>query len=240
MTLAITCRSGYFLRERTIEDLSAVWITLKLAVITTTILLVIGTPVAWWLSRTTFRFKFIIEAIIALPLVLPPTVLGFYLLILLGTNGPLGPLFEQLGLTPFAFSFTGLVIGSIIYSMPFVVQPIQDAFSAVQQSLLEAAATMRARPLDQFRSVALPLALPGFITAAVLGLAHTIGEFGVVLMVGGNIPGQTRVLSIAIYDHVEALNYAEAHILAGGLLATSFLLLVLVYGLNRKFRVVRL
>jgi len=221
-------------------DLTALTITLKLAGLTTLILLVLGTPLAWWLARTQWRLKFLLEAMIALPLVLPPTVLGFYLLIALGPNGPIGALLEAGGGRPLAFSFTGLVIGSVIYSLPFVVQPLQDAFAAVGQRPLEVAATLRASPLDRFFSVAVPLARPGFFTAAVLGFAHTLGEFGVVLMIGGNIPGETRVASIAIYDHVEGLEYASAHWLSGTLLLASFLLLVAVYALNRRFRVMRL
>jgi len=220
------------------SDLTALAITLKLAVLTTVILLVLGTPLAWWMARTRWRFKFLLEAVIALPLVLPPTVLGFYLLLSLGPNGPLGGLMESLGGRPLAFTFTGLVIGSVLYSMPFVVQPLQDAFSSVGRRPLEVAATLRASPLDRFFSVAIPLARHGFFTAAVLGFAHTIGEFGVVLMIGGNIPGETQVLSIAIYDHVEGLEYVHAHWLSGGLLLMSFLILVTVYALNRRFRVV--
>ncbi len=221
-------------------DITALAITLKLALISTLILLLLGTPLAWWLARTRWRFKYILEAIVALPLVLPPTVLGFYLLLVLGPRGPVGSLMESLGGRPLAFTFAGLVIGSVIYSMPFVIQPLQDAFSAIGRRPLEVAATLRASPLDRFFTVAVPLARPGFFTAAVLGFAHTIGEFGVVLMIGGNIPGETRVASIAIYDHVEGLEYAHAHWLSGGLLLLSFLLLVMVYALNRRFRVVRL
>ena len=217
------------------NDLSALLITLKLAALTTLILLLIGTPMAWWLARSRWRYKFLLEAVIALPLVLPPTVIGFYLLIALGPNGPLGSLSQALGGGSLAFSFTGLVIGSVFYSMPFVVQPLQNAFSAIGPRPLEVAATLRASPLDTFFSVVVPLARAGFITAAVLGFAHTVGEFGVVLMIGGNIPGETQVLSIAIYDHVEALEYGQAHWLAGGLLVMSFLLLMLVYALNRRF-----
>jgi len=221
-------------------DLTALAITLKLALVSTLILLLLGTPLAWWLARTRWRFKFIPEAIVALPLVLPPTVLGFYLLIALGPRGPVGGLLESLGGKPLAFTFARLVIGSIIYSMPFVVQPLQDAFSAIGRRPMEVAATLRASPLDRFFTVAVPLARPGFFTAAVLGFAHTIGEFGVVLMIGGNIPGETRVASIAIYDHVEGLEYAHAHWLSGTLLLISFLLLIVVYGVNRRFRMVQL
>ena len=218
-------------------DLSALFITLKLAGITTLILLIIGTPFAWWLARSRWRFKFIIEALVAMPLVLPPTVLGFYLLIMLGPHGPLGALMQSLGGKPLAFTFTGLVIGSVIYSMPFVVQPLQAAFTTIGNRPLEVAATLRASPLDRFFTVALPLARTGFLTAAVLGFAHTIGEFGVVLMIGGNIPGETQVISIAIYDHVEGLEYSHAHWLSGGLLVLSFLLLMAVYAFNRRFKV---
>ncbi len=192
-------------------DLTALLITLKLALVSTLILLLLGTPVAWWLARTRWRFKFIPEAIVALPLVLPPTVLGFYLLLALGPGGMIGGPLMSIGGQPLAFTFTGLVIGSVIYSMPFVIQPLQDAFTAVGRRPLEVAATLRASPLDRFFTVAIPLARPGFLTAAVLGFAHTLGEFGVVLMIGGNIPGETRVASIAIYDHVESLDYVHAH-----------------------------
>lgn len=223
----------------TAADLSALWITVKLAALTTVILILIGTPLAWWLSRTRFRGKVVIEAIVALPLVLPPTVLGFYLLLALGPRGPLGGLMEAMGGRSLAFTFTGLVIGSVIYSLPFVVQPLQDAFANVGRRPLEVAAMLRASPLDRFFTVAVPLARAGFLTAAVLGFAHTVGEFGVVLMIGGSIPGETRVLSIAIYESVEALDYGSAHLLAGGLLLLSFLLLLTVYLLNRQFRLVR-
>ena len=219
------------------SDLIALAITLRLALISTLILLLLGTPLAWWLARTRWRFKFLFEAVVALPLVLPPTVLGFYLLIALGPNGPVGGLLESLGGRPLAFTFTGLVIGSVIYSMPFVIQPLQDAFAAIGRRPLEVAATLRASPIDRFFTVAIPLARPGFFTATVLGFAHTVGEFGVVLMIGGNIPGETQVVSIAIYDHVEGLEYVHAHWLSGGLLLMSFLLLIAVYALNRRFRV---
>ncbi|MTI63357.1 molybdate ABC transporter permease subunit [Methylophaga sp.] len=220
-------------------DLTALLITLKLAAITTLILLVIGTPLAWWLARSQWRFKFMIETVIALPLVLPPTVLGFYLLIMLGPNGPIGGLAEAVGGRPLAFTFTGLVIGSVFYSLPFVVQPLQNVFTAIGDNVMEQAATLRASPLDRFFNVMVPIARPGFLTAAVLGFAHTIGEFGVVLMIGGNIPGETKVVSIAIYDHVESLEYSQAHLLSGGLLLLSFLMLMAVYGLNRRFSVLR-
>jgi len=221
-------------------DITALAITLKLALASTLILLLVGTPLAWWLARTRWRYKFIPEALIALPLVLPPTVLGFYLLIMLGPHGPVGGLVEAAGLEPLVFTFSGLVIGSVIYSMPFVVQPLQDAFSAIGARPLEVAATLRASPLDRFFTVAVPLARPGFLTAAVLGFAHTLGEFGVVLMIGGNIPGETRVASIAIYDHVEGLEFSQAHGLSATLLVISFLLLIAVYGMNRRFRMARL
>jgi len=220
-------------------DLTAVVITIKLALVTTVILLLLGTPLAWWLARTRWRFKFLVEAVVALPLVLPATVLGFYLLVALGPHGPLGGLLERLGGRPLAFSFAGLVIGSIVYSMPFVVQPLQNAFHAIGSRPLEVAATLRASPVDSFFTVAVPLARPGFLTAAVLGFSHTVGEFGVVLMIGGNIPGETQVVSIAIYEHVEGLEYAQAHWLSGGLLLMSFTLLIVVYALNHRFKVVQ-
>ena len=221
------------------QDIAALVLSLKLAASTTIILLLTGTPVAWWLARSRWRFKFLAEAVVALPLVLPPTVLGFYLLVALGPNGPVGKLMVMAGASPLAFSFSGLVAGSVIYSMPFVIQPLQDAFAAVGRRPLEVAATLRASPLDRFFSVAIPLARPGFLTAAVLGFAHTLGEFGVVLMIGGNIPGKTQVISIAIYDHVESLEYARAHWISGGLLLASFVMLMAVYALNRRFSVVR-
>ncbi len=220
-------------------DLAALALTLQLATITTLILLALGTPLAWWLARTPWRYRFVLESLIALPLVLPPTVLGFYLLIALGPNGPLGRLMPALGLEPLAFSFSGLVVGSVLYSLPFVVQPLQTAFRAVGDRPLEVAATLRASPLDAFFTVAIPLAKPGFLTATVLGFAHTLGEFGVVLMIGGNIPGETQVLSIAIYEHVEALEYGRAHWLSGSLLALSFILLMSLYAVNRRFSLFR-
>jgi molybdate transport system permease protein len=220
-------------------DFSAIIVTIKLAIVSTSILILIGTPIAWWLSQTKFKFKAVFEAIIALPLILPPTVLGFYLLITLGSNGPIGKLLESLGGSSIAFTFTGLVVGSVIYSMPFVVQPLQNSFSSVGRKPLEVAATLGASKIDRFFSVAVPLSRSGFITAAVLGFAHTVGEFGVVLMIGGNIPGETGVVSIAIYDHVEAMEYGQAHWLAGGLLVTSFLMLLFVYIINRHFSIMR-
>jgi molybdate transport system permease protein len=220
-------------------DLSALLVTIKLASITTVILILVGTPIAWWLSQTRFKFKAVIEAIIALPLILPPTVLGFYLLMTLGTNGPIGNFLESLGGSSIAFTFTGLVVGSVIYSLPFVVQPLQNSFSSIGKQPMEVAATLGASMLDRFFTVAVPLARSGFITASVLGFAHTVGEFGVVLMIGGNIPGETGVLSIAIYDHVESMDYGQAHILAGGLLVLSFVMLLFVYIFNRRFSIMR-
>ncbi len=217
-------------------DVSALVVTVELAAITTLILLLLGTPLAWWLARTRWRFKFLVEAVVALPLVLPPTVLGFYLLVALGPHGPVGKCMEMLGARSLAFTFAGLVIGSIVYSLPFVVQPLQNAFASIGNRPLEVAATLRASPLDRFFTIAVPMSRQGFLTAAVLGFAHTVGEFGVVLMIGGNIPGRTRVLSIAIYDHVEALEYGHAHWLSAALLLASFLMLALVYTINRRFR----
>jgi molybdate transport system permease protein len=212
-------------------------VTLKLASISTIVLILIGTPIAWWLSHSHWRYKYFVEAIIALPLILPPTVLGFYLLVSLGPNGPIGGLLSALSGESLAFTFTGLVIGSVVYSMPFVIQPLQNAFSAIGQRPLEVAATLGASPIDRFFSIAIPMAKPGFITATVLGFAHTLGEFGVVLMIGGNIPGSTQVVSISIYDHVEALEYGQAHALSASLLLFSFVLLLIVYGANRRFSV---
>lgn len=210
-------------------DLAAVWLTFKLASLTTAILMVVGTPIAWWLARTRSKWKGVIGAVVALPLVLPPTVLGFYLLIALGPHGPVGQLTQSLGWGVLPFTFAGLVVASVFYSLPFVVQPLQQAFEAIGPRPLEVAATLRASPWDAFFTVVLPLAKPGFITAAILGFAHTVGEFGVVLMIGGNIPEKTRVVSVQIYDHVEALEYAEAHVLAGGMLLFSFLVLLALY-----------
>jgi molybdate transport system permease protein len=217
-------------------DFTAVLLTVRLALVTTALLLLIATPIAWWLARSPSRLKSVVGAIVTLPLVLPPAVIGFYLLVLLGPEGSLGKLTQQLGLGLLPFTFSGLVVASVIYSMPFVVQPIQQAFVAMGERPMEAAATLRASPLNAFLTVALPLARPGFITAAVLGFAHTVGEFGVVLMIGGNIPGKTQVLSMAIYNHVEALEYQSAHWLAGGMLCFSFLVLLLLYsrGWNRR------
>jgi molybdate transport system permease protein len=219
------------------SDLTAIWLTLELASVVTALLLVIGTPIAWWLARTRSRWKGPAAAIVALPLVLPPTVVGFYLLLLMGPRGPIGQLTNWLGLGLLPFTFWGLCIGSVIYSLPFVVQPIQNAFEAVGQRPLEVAATLRAGPWDSFFNVALPLARPGFVTACVLGFAHTIGEFGVVLMLGGNIPGQTRVVSVQIYDHVEAMEYGRAHWLALVMVMFSFSILLLLHARgSRHFR----
>ena len=214
------------------EDLAAVWLTAKLASVTTVLLLLLGTPIAWWLARTSSRWKGAVGAVVALPIVLPPTVIGFYLLLLMGPNGPVGQFTQWAGLGLLPFSFGGLVVASVFYSLPFVVQPIHNAFAAIGERPLEAAATLRASPLAAFFSVALPLARPGFLTASILGFAHTVGEFGVVLMIGGNIPDKTRVVSVQIYDHVEALEYAQAHGLAAGMVAFSFLVLLALYTLN--------
>ncbi|HEX8963055.1 MAG TPA: molybdate ABC transporter permease subunit [Rhodocyclaceae bacterium] len=216
------------------DDLQAIWLTLRLAGSATLLLLIVGTPLAWWLARARGRLRDAVGALVTLPLILPPTVLGFYLLVLLGPDGPLGRLTESAGLGLLPFTFAGLVAASVIYSLPFVVQPLQQAFEAIGEAPLEAAATLRASPWDAFFSVAVPLARPGFITGAVLAFAHTIGEFGVVLMIGGNIPGKTQVLSMAIYNHVEALEYGQAHWLAGGLLAFSFAVLLALNLLKRK------
>lgn len=216
------------------DDRAALWLTLQVASLTTVLLLVLGTPLAWWLARTESRWKGVCNAVVALPLVLPPTVLGFYLLVVLGPNGPVGGLMASLGLSPLPFTFGGLVVASVLYSLPFVVQPLQTAFSAIGEQTLEAATTLRAGPLDTFFSIVLPLARPGFLTAAILGFAHTVGEFGVVLMIGGNIPGKTRVASVQIYNHVEALEYPEAHGLAGALLAFAFTVLLILYSVLKS------
>ncbi len=216
--------------------LAAVALTLKLAGLTTLILLLLGTPLAWWLARTRSLLKPAVSALVALPIVLPPTVIGFYLLVAMGPNGPLGQLTQWIGLGTLPFTFAGLVVGSVFYSLPFVVQPIQNAFEAIGERPLQVAATLRASPLDTFFSVVLPLARPGYLTATVMGFAHTVGEFGVVLMIGGNIPNRTRVVSVQIYDHVEALEYAQAHWLAGGMLVFSFLVLLALYAFNAKSR----
>lgn len=217
-------------------DLAPLWLTLKLAGVTTVILLLLGTPLAWWLARTGSRLKTPLEAVIALPLVLPPTVLGFYLLIGLAPDGVIGGPWHAVTGSGLAFTFAGLVVGSVLYSLPFVVQPLQNAFESIGERWLEAAATLGAGPLDRFFSIALPLARGGLVTAATLGFAHTVGEFGVVLMIGGNIPGKTQVVSIAIYDHVETLEYAQAHLLSAGLLVFSFLVLFAVYRFNRRWQ----
>ena len=211
------------------DDWSAIRLTLELASIVTLLLLIIGTPIAWWLARSRSRWRGAVGAVVSLPIVLPPTVLGFYLLVAMGPQGPVGQLTEALGLGRLPFTFAGLVVASLIYSLPFVVQPIQNAFMAMGERPLEVAATLRASPLETFFTVALPLARPGFVTAAILGFAHTVGEFGVVLMIGGNIPDQTRVISMQIYNHVEALEYGQAHGLSAGLLVFSFVVLL---GLN--------
>lgn len=218
----------------TAADLTAIRLTLELATVSTLILLLLGTPIAWWLARTRSWLKGPLGALVALPLVLPPTVIGFYLLVTLGPNGPVGQLTDALGWQRLPFSFAGLVVGSVIYSLPFVVQPLQNAFETIGTRPLEAAATLRAGPLDTFFSVVLPLARPGFVTAAILGFAHTVGEFGVVLMIGGNIPGQTRVVSVQIFDHVEAMEYAQAHWLAGGMVVFSFFVLLALYSTRRS------
>jgi len=215
-------------------DWQAVGVTLRLAATTTLVLLMLGTPLAWWLARTRSRAALVVDSLVALPLVLPPTVLGFYLLVLLGPQGALGQALAALNLPPLVFSFWGLVLASVVSSLPFMVQPLRDAFAGVGVRMTEVAATLRASPLDAFFSVAVPLARRGFLSALTLTFAHTVGEFGVVLMVGGNIPGATRVLSIAIYDHAEALNYPAAHALAGGLLLASFAALVALNLMNRR------
>jgi len=209
-------------------DLDTLLLTFKVAAIATTIMLLIGTPLAWWLSRTNSSLKGVINAIVALPLVLPPTVLGFYLLVLMGPTGIIGQFTQWLGIGTLSFTFYGLVLGSVLYSMPFVVQPLQSSFAMIGKQSLEAAATLRASPLDSFFTVVMPLAKPGFITAAILGFTHTVGEFGVVMMIGGNIPNKTRVVSVQIYNHVEALEYADAHWLAGCLLLFSFTVLLVL------------
>lgn len=220
-------------------DLGPVWLSVQLAATTVIVLLLIATPVSWWLASTGSRIRAPIEAIVALPLVLPPTVLGFYLLIVLGPAGPIGRFWLQISDSTLTFSFAGLVIASILYSLPFAVQPLQAAFEAIGRRPLEAAATLGASPLQRFFHVVVPMSARGFMTAIVLTFAHTLGEFGVVLMVGGNIPGSTRVVSIAIYEQVETINYAEAHVLSAGLLVFSFLVLLAVYGLNRRIPVAR-
>jgi molybdate transport system permease protein len=216
------------------EALQAIWLTAKLAALTTVLLLIIATPLAWWLARTGSRWRAPVTALVTLPLVLPPTVLGFYLLVALGPNGPLGQLTQALGWGVLSFTFTGLLIGSILFSLPFAVQPLQHAFEAMGTRPLEVAATLRASPLDAFFTVALPQARTGVLTAAILSFAHTVGEFGVVLMIGGNIPGVTRVVSIQMYGHVEAMEYTQAHWLAGGMLVFSFVVLLALALLRRN------
>lgn len=218
------------------DDLQAIGLTLKLATLVTLILLLVGTPLAWWLARTPSRWKGVIGSVVALPLVLPPSVLGFYLLLAMGPNGPLGQFMIWLGGAPLAFTFGGLVLASVFYSLPFMVQPLQNAFESIGNGPLEAAATLRASPLDTFFSVIIPMACPGFMTASILTFAHTVGEFGVVLMIGGNLPGITRVASVQIYDHVEALEYGAAHRLAAVMVIFSFLVLLAVYAWRPKLQ----
>jgi len=213
-------------------DMTTIWLTLRLASIVTCLLLFVGTPIAWWLANTNSRWKHPVGAVVALPIVLPPSVLGFYLLIAMGPNGPIGKLTQALGLGTLPFTFGGLVVASVFYSLPFVVQPIQNAIEALGKRPIEVAATLRAGPLDRFFTVIVPMARQGFMTAAVLGFAHTVGEFGVVLMIGGNIPGETRVVSVQIYDHVESLDYASAHILSFAMIAFSFIVLLVLYSFN--------
>lgn len=217
-------------------DWTAVCLTARLAAVTTVLLLIVGTPLAWWLARTRSRAKPLLASLVAMPLVLPPTVIGFYLLLLMGPHGPVGQFTEALGLGRLPFTFAGLVVASVIASLPFVVQPLQQAFEAIPERTLEAAATLRAGPLDRFFTVAVPQARPGFVTAAVLGFAHTVGEFGVVLMIGGNIPGATRVLSVALYDHVEAAEFDNAHRLAAGMVVFALAVLATLYFVNRPPR----
>lgn len=214
------------------SDFGAIWLTLKLASVTTALLLFIGTPIAWWLARTASFWKGAVGAVVALPIVLPPTVIGFYLLVAMGPHGPVGQFTQSLGLGVLPFTFAGLVVASVFYSLPFVVQPLQNAFEAIGNRPLEVAATLRASPLDTFFSVVFPLARPGYLTATVLGFAHTVGEFGVVLMIGGNIPDETRVVSVQIYDHVEAMQYAQAHWLSASMVVFSFLVLLALYTFN--------
>jgi molybdate transport system permease protein len=211
------------------SDIQSIWLTIRLALVVTTILLLVGTPIAWWLARSGSRLKGPLSAIVALPLILPPSVLGFYLLLAMGPNGPVGHLTRALGIGALPFTFWGLVVASVFYSLPFMVQPLQNAFESIGDRPLEAAATLGASPLDAFFTVALPLARPGFLTASIMTFAHTVGEFGVVLMIGGNIPGVSRVASVQIYDHVEAMEYAQAHRMALVMLVFSFLVLLALY-----------
>jgi molybdate transport system permease protein len=216
------------------DDLQAIWLTLKLASLTTVVLLLLATPLAWWLAQAHGRWAAVVGAVVTLPLVLPPTVLGFYLLVVFGPQGWGGQLTQMLGLGLLPFTFGGLLVASVIYSLPFAVQPLQHAFESVGKRPMEVAATLRARPIDAFLHVALPLARPGLITAAILSFAHTVGEFGVVLMIGGNIPAQTRVVSTQIYGHVEALAYTQAHWLSAAMLLFSFVVLLLLALFNRR------
>ena len=211
------------------SDIQSIWLTVRLASVVTVALLILGTPIAWWLARTRSRLKGVLGAVVALPLVLPPSVLGFYLLLAMGPGGPVGQLTRALGIGALPFTFWGLVVASVFYSLPFMVQPLQNAFEAIGERPLEVAATLGAKPLDAFFTVALPLARPGFLTASILTFAHTVGEFGVVLMIGGNIPGVSRVASVQIYDHVEALEYAQAHRMAAVMLIFSFIVLLALY-----------
>lgn len=217
-------------------DWSVITLTLRLALTTTLVLLLVGVPLAWWLARTRSRWRSPVAALVAMPLVLPPTVLGFYLLVLLGPAGPAGKLMLALGLDTLPFTFSGLVVASVLYSLPFMVQPLQGAFEAVGKGLWEAAATLRSSPLNRFFTVVLPLSRAGLVSALVLTFAHTIGEFGVVLMIGGNIPGETKVVSVAIYDHVEAMEYAQAHVLSAGLLLFAFLIMLVLYWSNHRLQ----
>jgi molybdate transport system permease protein len=219
-------------------DMATIWLTLRLATTVTILLLIFATPVAWWLARTKSWFKGPLSAIVALPLVLPPTVLGFYLLLAMGPNGAIGQFTQALGLGTLPFTFWGLVVASMVYSLPFVVQPIQNSIEAIGNRPLEAAATLGAGPIDRFFTVVLPLAKPGFMTATILGFAHTVGEFGIVLMIGGSIPGETRVVSVQIYDHVESLEYVQAHALSGVMIVFSFVVLLLLYTFQRKNKAV--
>lgn len=216
------------------DSWQAIQLTLALAGLTTLVLLVLATPLAWWLSQTRSAWRSPIQALVSLPLVLPPSVLGFYLLIVMGPQGPLGQFTQAMGWGVLSFTFTGLLIGSMLFSLPFAVQPLQHAFEAIESRHMEVAATLRASPIDAFFSVAFPLARPGLVTAAILSFAHTVGEFGVVLMIGGNIPGKTRVVSTEIYGHVEAMEYAQAHVLAAGMLVFSFVVLLALTLLNRR------
>lgn len=218
------------------QDLAALVLTLQLALVTTIILIVLGTPLAWWLAVTRSRLRLLVEPVVALPIILPPTVVGFYLLIAFAPDAWIGSAWLKVTGSSLAFSFNALVIGSIIYSLPFYVQPLQISFENLDDGIIDAAATLGAGPLDRFFSLVVPLCRRGFVTAITLGFAHTIGEFGIVLMIGGNIPGETRVLSIALYDHVESLHYGQAHLIAGGLMIFSFVLLLLVYGSNQRIR----